>query len=117
MESNNTQFTRLIRGLNTLFKGLKEETGQDRLHRFVRALEALILPKSGETRKNFVHRCQTFARAGDDTRTLLGEIYDMRSATEHLHPWDKAVQSYPPDQREAVGWQRTRQIEHLACDA
>ena len=117
MESNNTQFRRLIRGLNTLFKGLKEETGQDRLHQFVRALEALILPKKGETRKNFVHRCQTFARAGDNTCALLGEIYDMRSATEHLHPWDKVVQGYPPDQRDAVGWQRTRQIEHLACDA
>ena len=117
MESNNTQFRRLIRGLNTLFKGLKEEAVQDRLHQFVRALEALILPKSGKTRKNFVHRCQTFARAGDDTGVLLREIYDMRSATEHLHPWDKAVQSYPPDQRKAVGWQRTRQIEHLACDA
>ena len=41
----------------------------------------------------------------------------MRSATEHMNRWDKALESYPPDQRKAVGWQRTRQIEHLACDA
>jgi hypothetical protein len=34
-----------------------------------------------------------------------------------VHPWDDAVQSYPPDQREDICWQRTRQIEHLACDA
>jgi len=41
----------------------------------------------------------------------------MRSDTEHLNPWDKAVRGYPVGQREGVCWQRTRQIEHLACDA
>lgn len=116
MDSDRTQFRRFIRGLNTLFSGLKE-TGQDRLHQFVRSLEALILPDIGSTQKQFAHRCQTFARAGDDTRALLLEAFDMRSDTEHLHPWDEAVQGYPPDQREDVCWHRTRQIEHLACDA
>ena len=116
MDADKTQFRRVIRGLNTLFKGLKE-TGQDRLHQFVRALEALILPDIGRTEKQFVHRCQTFARAGDDTRALLVEAFAMRSDTEHLNPWDEAVQSYPADQRDDVCWHRTRQIEHLACDA
>ena len=41
----------------------------------------------------------------------------MRSDTEHLNQWDEAVQGYPADQREDVCWHRTRQIEHLACDA
>ena len=41
----------------------------------------------------------------------------MRSATEHMNRWDKAVESYPLEQREAVGCHRMRQIEHLACDA
>ena len=52
------QFRRVTYGLETLFKGLREEMGQDRLHQFVRSLEALVLPKQGETKKNFVHRCQ-----------------------------------------------------------
>ena len=117
MKAEKTQFMRVIRGLNTLFKGLKEETGEDRLHQFVRSLEALILPKINATTRQFAHRCQTFARAGNATHNLLLEAYAMRSATEHLNPWDTAVQSYPQNQREAVGWQRTRQIEHLACDA
>jgi hypothetical protein len=116
MEVDKTQFRRVIRGLNTLFSGLKE-TGQDRLHQFVRSLEALILPDIGRTEKQFAHRCQTFARAGDDTRALLVEAFAMRSDTEHLHAWDEAVQAYPADQREDVCWRRTRQIEHLACDA
>ena len=116
MDADKTQFRRVIRGLNTLFNGLKE-TGQDRLHQFVRALEALILPDIGRTEKQFVHRCQTFARAGDDTHALLVEAFAMRSDTEHLNPWDEAVQRYPADQRDDVCWHRTRQIEHLACDA
>jgi hypothetical protein len=116
MDADRNLFRRVVRGLVTLFKGL-QETGQDRLHQFVRSLEGLILPDIGSTQKQFAHRCQTFARAGDDTRSLLLEAFEMRSDTEHLNPWDEAVQSYPADQREDVCWHRTRQVEHLACDA
>ena len=108
---------RVIRGLDTLFNGLMEPREPNRLHQFVRSLEALILPDIGETKKQFVRRCQTFARAGCDTQSLLQEAFDMRSATEHLHPWDKAVQNDPVEEREYVYWQRTRQLEHLARDA
>ena len=109
MDADKTQFRRVIRGLNTLFKGLKEETGQNRLHQFVRSLEALILPKIGKTKTQFAHRCQTLARPCDDTRALLLEAFEMRSNTEHLHDLS--------DKHEDVCWKRTRQIEHLACDA
>ena len=119
MEADKTQFRRIIRGLNTLFKGKEEETGQERLHQFVRSLEALILPKPGKTERQFVHRCQTFARAGEDTRTLLLDAFSMRSAAEHLNRWDEAeaAQSYPPGERETVCWQRSLEMERLACDA
>ena len=117
MEADKTHFRRVTYGLNTLFKGLEEKTGQDPLHQFVRSLEALILPDILKTKRQFSHRCQTFAVAGDATYAILKEAYDMRSATEHMNAWDKAVQGYPPHQREYVCWQRTRQIEHLACDA
>jgi hypothetical protein len=116
MEADKPDFSRIIRGLNTLFNGLKE-TGQDRLHQFVRSLEALILPDIGNTKRQFAHRCQTFARASNDTQAILQEAFDMRSDTEHLHEWDRAVQNYPEHQREDVCWHRTRQIEQLACDA
>lgn len=116
METNREEFRRVIRGLNTLSSGLKEHTGQERLHQFVRSLEALILPDIGSTRTQFAHRCQTFTRASNDARATLLEVFDMRSNTEHLHEWDKAVQKYPLDQREDVCWQRTRQIEHLAAN-
>ena len=118
MKADKTQFRRVTYGLNILFKGLKEKTGQDRLHQFVRSLEALALPEIGKTRKQFAHRCQTFAREGDDTRNLLLEAFSMRSAAEHLNPWEETLQQcYPLDQREGMYWQRTRQIERLACHA
>ena len=116
MAADKAEFRRIIRGLNALLGGLKQ-TGQDRLHQFVRALEALIFPDAGDTKRQFTHRCQTFARAGEDTRLLLQEAFDMRSDTEHLHEWDEAVRNYPADQRQDVCWHRTRQIEQLACDA
>lgn len=116
MQSNEAEFQRIKRGLNILSNGL-QQTGQDRLHQLVRSLEALILPDITKTKKQFAHRCQTFACASDDTRDLLLEAFDMRSDTEHVHSWDKAVQNFPAEQREDLCWQRTRQIEHLACDA
>ncbi len=48
MDADKSEFRRVMRGFNTLFKGLKE-TGQDRMHQFVRSLEALILPDIGKT--------------------------------------------------------------------
>ena len=92
--------------------------GCDRLHQFVRWLEGLVLPLRGRTKKHFAHRCQTFAGAGEATRNLLSEAYDLRSATEHLHPPEEALQrDYPPGRREDVCLQRTRQMQRLACHA
>jgi hypothetical protein len=117
MESRLPGFARFIRGLNTLMDGLRHESGQDRIHQFVRSLEALILPDPGKTRGQFIHRCQTFAKSGPVAKQALGEAFDMRSDTEHLHDWDRSLQSYPADHRENIALQRTRQMERLACFA
>jgi hypothetical protein len=115
MESRLPGFARFIRGLNTLVEGLRYEHGQDRIHQFVRSLEALILPDPGKTRSQFVHRCQTFAKAGALAKQVLEEAFDMRSDTEHLNEWDRSLFSYPENGRENVALQRTRQMESLAC--
>jgi len=117
MKMDNTAFRRVTRGLHTLFSGLMNEHGQDRLHQFVRSLEALILPDKGKTTKQFARRCQTFTGASEYARERLEEAFEMRSATEHLNEWDEAVQAYPAEQRENVCLHRTRQIERLACHA
>jgi hypothetical protein len=116
IESVTGEFKRLIRGLNVLFSGLRE-TGQERLHQLVRSLEALILPDTGKTKAQFIHRCQTFAKPGLDAPLALREAFDMRSDTEHLQDWNRAVQNYPATEQEDVCLQRTRQMERLACFA
>ncbi|HKN02034.1 MAG TPA: hypothetical protein VJX23_16080 [Candidatus Binataceae bacterium] len=117
IRSDPAEFQRILRGLSILSNGLQQQAGQDRLHQFVRSLEAVILPDIASTKKQFAHRCQTFARASSSTRDILLEAFDMRSDAEHVHPWDRTVQGYPADQRNDLCWQRTRQMERLACDA
>jgi hypothetical protein len=112
-----SKFPRFIRGLNALKNGLQEQTGQERLHEFVRSLEALVLPAIGSTRSQFAHRCQTFAIANATAKTILEEAYDMRSDAEHLQDWRRALHAYPQDEREDVALHRTRQMERLATFA
>jgi hypothetical protein len=111
------EFERLVRGLQALAEGLVHSHGRDRLHQFVRAIEALILPRTGRTRRDFVHRCQTLLVPHRRLEALLGEVFDMRSDTEHLHAWDRSLHRFPRAQRERAALRRTRQIERLACSA
>jgi len=107
-------YARVKRGMRAVVRGLKEPSVDDRIHEYVRALEALIKPKIGATTKQFVHRCQTFALAGQDAREILEECYLIRNAVEHMHSSDETLSSYPKARREAVAFRRLRQIEGLA---
>ena len=108
------EHARVKRGLNVLLEGLQEHFGQERLHAFVRALEALILPRIAETRRQFSARCQTFAVASAASQSCLEECFDMRSVVEHMNDPATRLSSYPADQHEAVALRRVRQIEALA---
>jgi len=109
-------FKRFIRGANVLMDALREYYGQERLHQCVRALEALILPKTGSTQRQFVHRGQTFTCANQEHTTILNEMFEMRSAVEHLHESYSALEQPYPDEavRITVAERRTRQAEALA---
>lgn len=108
---------RFRRGLKVLLDGLRQENGQERLHQFVRALEALVLPEIASTRRQFVHRCQTFAVASADSHAALGQAFDLRSDAEHLHEWNRSIGALPPAEGENIALWRTRQVERLACFA
>jgi len=110
-------FVRLIRGWNVLMDGLQKNIGEERIHQFARSLEALILPDVGKTKRQFIHRCQTFAIANPDNNKILNETFDLRSMCEHLNDWKPALGSYPEDQRESLALLRTRQMERLTCFA
>lgn len=107
---------RLRRGLRSLFRGLREKDGGERLHAFVRALEALLKPDIGNTRNQFAHRAQTFARASAETRETLLQIFDIRSHVEHVHLAIDALSGSEPD-RIALANRRTRQVDALVRSA
>jgi len=111
------KFGRFGRGLYHLQEGLRQNSGQERLHRFTRALEALVLPETGKTRRQFIQRCQLPALASPEAQAALGQIYEMRSDAEHVHDWDRSLQNVAPENAEDVGSWRTRQMEALACFA
>lgn len=114
MESDAESFTRLKWGWRVLVDGLQRRQGEERIHQLVRSLEALIVPEAGKTKRQFVHRCQTFARASENTKAILEEAFDLRSKAEHLNAWEQALESHPEDDRANVALHRTRQMEQLA---
>jgi len=102
---------RLARGFHAFKQALEARYYGDKIHNFVRAIEALVLPKIGHTRQQFVHRCGTFA-GGSGWQCILENIYDLRSLVEHMHAWDDMTHKLktPPKLRA----QRVRQAYALA---
>ncbi len=114
------QTRRFGRGCYSLKVGFERYYASDRLHAFVRALEALILPETGKTEKQFVTRCALLAgpkTAQNAIQEALREAHRMRCDVEHVHEWDRSLQSYPVAEREHMAYWRTRQMEGLASAA
>ena len=55
----------------------------DRIHQYCRCIDGLILPEAGKTKGQFKSRTELFI--GPRHHDMMGEIYDVRSAVEHLH--------------------------------
>lgn len=67
----------------------------DRIHQYCRCIDGLILPDQGKTRQQFKSRTELFI--GAQHHSMMSELYDIRSAVEHLHvdrylePFDRNV--------------------------
>lgn len=55
----------------------------DSLHQYCRCIEGFILPETGETGKQFKSRTELFV--GPRMHNEFEELYNIRSAVEHLH--------------------------------
>jgi hypothetical protein len=64
---------RLRKGFHAWLRGMMEYYGEERLHQFIRAVEAVILPPKGESTKKFAHRCQLFAGNSAQAKSLCSE--------------------------------------------
>jgi hypothetical protein len=74
---------RLFRTLHIYTESRTTADILDRLHQYSRCIDGLILPNAGETKRQFKSRTELFI--GPRHHDLMGEIYEVRSAVEHLH--------------------------------
>jgi hypothetical protein len=77
-----SESTRLSRGLYVLEQALKTHNLQERLHEFVRSLDALVKASSVDV---FASRCLTFTQPSKTFRSALEKMYAVRSAVEHVN--------------------------------
>jgi hypothetical protein len=112
VKSQGGSFNRLKRGIAAWVRAAKEQEYYNRLHEFVRAIEALIRPAKGKTEKQFVERCKTLA--GGSSETIAKELFVLRSAVEHLNDAESELASISPSKRKKHVRQRARQAELLA---
>lgn len=108
------KFGRLKRGFHAWTSAVQEPNFDSRLHQFVRSVEALIKPARGSTQREFSNRCLTFIRPSPQARDLLWELYDLRSATEHMHGWESALPKTPKEDQEKYASLKGYQAELLA---
>lgn len=74
---------RLFRTLHVYVDARSMADIVDRLHQYCRCIDGLILPNAGKTKQQFKSRTELFIGPGH--HDLMGELYDVRSAAEHLH--------------------------------
>jgi len=85
---------RLVRTLTIFVEASTTRQMMDRIHQLCRCVEGLILPDEGQTKRQFKSRTELFI--GPSHHDLIGNIYDVRSAVEHLHD-DKYLHGYDRD--------------------
>lgn len=105
---------RLKKGFKIFTKGISEKSSYDRVHQFVRSMEALIISVKGGTEKRFIHRCQTFCSASSGARQILKELYVLRSRVEHLEDWDDLFPDVDENGEIQTLQNMARQAEFLA---
>lgn len=96
-------------GGHSFLDGIKQPEPHSRLHQFVRAIEAVIRPRQGEGLKKIVYRCQFFAGRKPRDQKIPGELYEIRSAAEHLNLISDKLSEYPEHERDDLKFPRTYQ--------
>ena len=114
MHSPGVETTRLQRGFHAWMRAIRELYADERLHQFVRAIEAVVKPSEGKGRKHFASRGQLFVGESAQNETMLTEIFNMRGAAEHLNSVVDALETYPPKNRPVIRKQRLCQAQLLA---
>lgn len=85
----------------------------DRLHQYCRCIEGFILPPIGGTKRNFRNRTETFI--GPHHHELIGEMYDFRSAVEHLNDHLNLLSRTREDRAQIYRWAHIAEYVARTC--
>lgn len=110
MHRTGVDFLRLRRGFLAWVTATRTELGDGRLHQFIRAVEAIVKPEQGKTKNQFANRAALFTVNGD----VVSELFNLRSATEHMNDYSPLVTGNGSWDIERRGWYRSFQAELLA---
>lgn len=80
--SSQIQNYRLNQVVNTYLLARTQTILLDRIHQYVRCIEALIVPDIASTKRQFKSRSELFV--GPRYHSLFDDIYDIRSFNEHM---------------------------------
>ncbi len=106
------EYSRMGRIIHAFYAGLKSDDPGTRIHEFIRCVEGFVQPKIGRTRKDIVHRSKLFVGAGHEG--LLGHLFEIRSAVEHLHGPLSKIPAGDDCERRLLLLQRAYEAEAIA---
>jgi hypothetical protein len=104
---------RMIRAIRTFREATEAVHLDQRLHQFVRSIEAFVVPPFKNSAVEFARRlCRVCA---GEPFAPLKELYDLRCGIEHLHgPYDRMPQGLSAHERRTRLAERCIQAEALA---
>lgn len=108
------KFVQLTRGLKAFLQAMAEENDYDRLHQFIRSIDALLMTDKGQGKKQFKDRCRTFTLCARELEQVLDSMYELRGRVEHLRDWHDLFQKSNDQERLSTANRRTRQAEALS---
>lgn len=106
------EHSRAWRIIHAFYAALKSGQFGARLHQFVRCVEGFVLPDIGKTKRQMINRASLFLGAGHGQ--LVGTLFDVRSAVEHLHDPYSAVTAANASEAELALAEVTYKAEALA---
>jgi len=116
MFTSEEDYWRFKRGYISLMQGVSERFEDQRIHKFVRAIEAFLNCREGQSKRDFAHRGGLLIGVDEDKKKILKEIYSLRSCAEHMNKYDLVLQEYSEEDRKKINYQRVYQAERLACE-
>lgn len=108
------KFIQLRRGLKAFQQAIAERNDYDRLHQFIRSIDALLMTERGKGAKQFRGRCRAFALCRPQLEQVFDSMYELRGRVEHLADWDDLFQEANAQDRLSAANRRARQAEALS---